>query len=266
MTPVQVRDNRLTAAATRTLAGAARLRVTTVYTSVLVGVSFTLTALGPHARHAAVSRMSTNLHNLSHGRISTLVGSAFVDGGNVWVWLPGLVCLLALGELMWRSRGLIVAFAVGHIGATLIVAAGLAAALAAGWLPMSIARASDVGVSYGAVCVLGGLTSSIPSRWRPVWIGWWIGIAVAVAIGGDFTAVGHLLALMLGIWLSFKLPTTTMHWTPTRLALLTVAVAFGDFVLVGSFVAAPLAGMMGVLIAILASRVSMNRTARSQAA
>ena len=155
MTPVQVRNNRLTAVATRTLAGAARLRVTTAYTIMLVGVSFTLTALGPHARHVAVSRMSTNLHNLSHGRMSTLVGSAFVDGGNVWVWLPGLVCLLALGELIWRGRGLIVAFAVGHIGATLIVAAGLAAALAAGWLPMSIARASDVGVSYGAVCVLG---------------------------------------------------------------------------------------------------------------
>jgi hypothetical protein len=247
--------NRLTAVAARTLAGAAQLRVTAAYAVVLVGVSFTLTVLGPHARDVVVSRMSTNLHNLRHGHMGTLVGSAFVDdSGDVGVWLPGLVCLLALGELIWRSRGLVIAFAVGHIGATLIVAVGLAAALEAGWLPMSVARASDVGVSYGAVCVLGALTGSIPSRWRPVWIGWWLGIAVVAAMGADFTAFGHILALLLGIRLSFQLPSTT-HWTPTRLVLLSVSVAFGDFVLSGSFVTASVGGLVGALIAFLASRV-----------
>ena len=144
--------------------------------------------------------MSTNLHNLAHGHLSTLVGSAFVeDGGDVFVWLPGLVCLLALGELIWRSRGLLIAFVVGHVGATLLVAVGLVAAVEAGWLPTSVARASDVGVSYGAVCVLGALTASIPSRWRAVWIGWWLGIGVAAALGTDFTPFGHILALLLGL-------------------------------------------------------------------
>ncbi|HSS23025.1 MAG TPA: hypothetical protein VLL82_01120, partial [Mycobacterium sp.] len=119
-------ENRWTAVAARTLSGAAQLRATAAYAVVLVGVSLTLTVLGPHARDVVVSRMSTNLHNLRHGHMGTLVGSAFVDGsGHVCVWLPGLLCLLALGELIWRSRGLVVAFAVGHIGATLIVAVGL---------------------------------------------------------------------------------------------------------------------------------------------
>jgi hypothetical protein len=247
--------NRWAAVAGRTLAGAAQLRVTAAYAVVLVGVSFTLTVLGPHARDVVVSRMSTNLHNLRHGHIGTLVGSAFVhEGDDVCVWLPGLVCLLALGELIWRSKGLVIAFAVGHLGATLIVAVGLAAALEAGWLPMSVARASDVGVSYGAVCVLGALTASIPSRWRPVWVGWWLGIAVVAAMGADFTAFGHILALLLGIRLSFQLPSTT-HWTSTRLVLLSVSVAFGYFVLSGPFVAAVVAGLAGALIALLASRV-----------
>jgi hypothetical protein len=188
--------------------------------------------------------------------MGTLVGSAFVDDSDaIYVWLPGLVCLLALGELIWRSRGLVVAFAVGHIGATLIVAVGLAAALEAGWLPMSVARASDVGVSYGAVCVLGALTASIPSRWRAVWIGWWLGVAVVAALGADFTAFGHILALLLGIRLSFQLPSTA-HWSPIRVALLSVSVAFGYFVLCGSLMAAPVAGLAGALIALLASRVS----------
>jgi hypothetical protein len=239
----------------RTVFGAAQLRVTAAYTVVLVGVSLTLKLLGPQAREAAVSHMSTNLHNLRHGHMGTLVGSAFVDDSDaIYVWLPGLVCLLALGELIWRSRGLVVAFAVGHIGATLIVAVGLAVALEAGWLPMSIARASDVGVSYGAVCVLGALTASIPPRWRAVWIGWWFGVALVAALGGDFTAFGHILALLLGIRLSFQLPSTA-HWTPLRVALLSISIAFGYFVLSGSLMVAPGAGLAGVLIALLASRV-----------
>jgi hypothetical protein len=237
------------------VSGAAQLRVTAAYAVVLIGVSLTLTMLGPRARDAAVSRMSTNVHNLRHGHMGTLVGSAFVDDSDaIYVWLPGLVCLLALGELIWRSRGLVVAFAVGHIGATLIVAVGLAAALEAGWLPMSVARARDVGVSYGAVCVLGALTASIPSRWRSVWIGWWLGVAVIAALGADFTAFGHILALLLGIRLSFQLPSIA-HWTPIRVALLCVSVAFGYFVLSGSLVAAPAAGLAGALIALLAGRV-----------
>jgi hypothetical protein len=247
--------NRWRATVARTAFGASQLRVTAAYAVVLVGVSLTLRLLGPHARDAAVSRMSTNLHNLRHGHMGTLVGSAFVDDSDaIYVWLPGLVCLLALGELIWRSRGLVVAFAVGHIGATLIVAVGLAAALEAGWLPMSVARASDVGVSYGAVCVLGALTASIPSRWRSVWIGWWLGVAVVAALGADFTAFGHILALLLGIRLSFQLPSIA-HWTPIRVALLCVSVAFGYFVLSGSLMAAPVAGLAGALVALLAGRV-----------
>lgn len=83
-----------------------RLRVTAAYAVLLLAVSVTLTALGARTRAAVVSEMSTNLHNLAHGHLGTLVGSAFVsDGGDVYLWLPGLVCLLALGELIWHGRG-----------------------------------------------------------------------------------------------------------------------------------------------------------------
>jgi hypothetical protein len=247
--------------AARTLSSAASLRVTAAYAVALVTVSVTLTALGPHARDVVVSRMSTNLHNLAHGRLSTLVGSAFVeDGTDVYAWLPGLVCLLALGELIWRSKGLLIAFTVGHIGATLLVAAGLAAAVETGSLPISVAHASDVGVSYGAVCVLGALTASIPSRWRPIWIGWWLGITVAAALGADFdfTAVGHVLALLLGIGLSFRLPAIS-RWTPIHAVLLVAGGAFGYFAVSGSSVVAPVGGLTGTLLAFVARRVLRSR-------
>lgn len=248
-----------TAVGARALSSAASVRITAAYAAMLVAVSLGLTALGPHARELVVTRMSTNVHNLAHGHLATLVGSAFVDdGGEVYLWLPGLVCLLALGELTWRGRGLVLAFAVGHIGATLAVAAGLVVALKAGWLPFSVARATDVGVSYGAVCVLGALTTSIPSRWRPAWIGWWLGIALLAASGADFTAVGHVLALLLGFGLSRRLPSTA-GWAPTHVALLVVGVAFGYFLLWGGLPAAPAAGLAGAAIATVTGLVVRGR-------
>ena len=143
----------------------ARVRITLGYAFALVSVSVALVVLGPRVREHVIVQASTNLHNLAHGHLGTLFGSAFVtDAGPMWFWLPGLVCLLALAELIWRSGRLALVFVTGHVGATLLVAVGLTAAIEFGWLPLSIARASDVGVSYGAVAVLGALTAAVPRR------------------------------------------------------------------------------------------------------
>jgi len=128
----------------RLLARLARVRVTVAYAVIVTCVTVALYALGPKVQDRVISHVSTNLHNLAHGHLGTLLGSAFVTAdGQIYVLLPGLVCLLALAELLWRSGRLVLAFALGHIGATLIVAVGLAAAIKFGWLPISIARASD---------------------------------------------------------------------------------------------------------------------------
>src|SRR6201992_349054 len=151
----------------------ARVRITLGYALALATVRVALVVLGPRVHDRVVRLASTNLHNLAHGHLGTLFGSAFVtDAGPIWFWLPCLVCLLALAELIWRSGRLALVFVTGHVGATLLVAAGLTAAIELGWLPLSISRASDVGVSYGALAVLGALTAAVPRRWRPVWLGW----------------------------------------------------------------------------------------------
>jgi hypothetical protein len=245
------------------LPGASSLRVTATYATILLAVYLILSALGPQARQVAVSRMSTNVHNLGHGHLGTLIGSAFLnDGGELYLWLPGLVCLLAVGELMWCSRGLLVTFAVGHIGATLIVAVGLVAAIKSGQLPFSVARASDVGISYGAVCVLGAFTASIPARWRGAWAGGWLGTAVIAAADWDFTAIGHVVALLLGIGLSFRLRTTTA-WTPLHVALLVVGVTFGYLLLAGPVLMAPVGGLAGAIIGFAANRPRRQSVLRS---
>jgi hypothetical protein len=236
----------------RMFIGLVRVRVTAAYAAVLVAVAGTLSMLGPQVQRSVIAQMSTNLYNLQRGHLGTLVGSAFVtDDGQIYIWLPGLVCLLALAELFWRGRRLVMAFALGHVGATLIVAVWLAVATHVGWLPKSVALASDVGMSYGAAGVLGALTAAIPSGLRPAWIGWWLAVGLLIAAPGqDFTAIGHALALTLGVLLATRLPAAT-RWTPTQLVLLAVSVVFGYLMLAGSSpMTAPIVGVAGALIAL----------------
>jgi hypothetical protein len=245
----------------RMLAPLARVRVTVVYAVIVTCVTVALYALGPQVQDRVVRHVSTNLHNLSHGRFGTLLGSAFViDDGPIYVWLPGLVCLLALAELTYRSGRLVVAFAAGHIGATLLVAAGLTAAVELGWLPLSVSRATDVGMSYGAAAVLGSLTAAIPGRWRPAWVGWFLAVGVAVvAVGRDFTDVGHGVALGVGMLVAtrFRRPE---RWTPVHFGLLGVAAAFGYLVLASTdLLIATAAGLAGAALAEAIARVRVTR-------
>lgn len=205
-----------------------RLRVTLVYATALAAVATLLVDLGPRFQEKVVRYASTNLHNLGEGRLGTLIGSAFVnEAGPLYFWLPGLVALLALGELMWESRRLVLAFLVGHIGATLIVAAGLTAGIAGGLMSQSVADAADVGMSYGAVAVLGTFTAAIPRGWRAAWAGWWLAAALAAAAfsGWDFTTAGHTVALILGMLVGSRFG-VEVNWTPTRYVLLAVGAGF----------------------------------------
>ncbi len=85
----------------------------------LVAVATALLFLGPHVRDQVIRHASTNLHNLGDGRIGTLIGSAFVtDTGPIYVWLPGLVRAAGAGRAAVAQSSVLVAFAVGHIGAS----------------------------------------------------------------------------------------------------------------------------------------------------
>jgi hypothetical protein len=242
----------------------APVRVTVAYATALFVVASALTVLGPGVQERVIELLSTNLNNLGNGDIGTLAGSAFVTAeGHTYLLLPGLVCLLALAELLWRSKRVLQAFVLGHIGATLVVAFGLAAAIDLGWLPLSVANASDVGLSYGAVAVLGTLTAAVPTRWRPAWLTGWLTVAaVMVASGAGFTAVGHAVALVLGVMLSTRLRVIP-GWNGVRLALLAVGVVFGLLLFVGvSLPMAPVAVAAGLAAVPLAFWLTRWRGAR----
>ena len=229
-----------------------RLRVTLGFAVALAAVAFALLHFGPKFEAKVIRRASTNLHNLGEGRIGTLISSAFVNPvDSIQIWLPGVVAVLALGELLWHSRRLLVAFVVGHIGATLLVAAGLAVAVSVGLQSRSIADVADVGMSYGSVAVLGTFTAAIPRRWRAAWIGWWLAVAFSSAVLSDvdFIAVGHAVALILGMALGTRFREPAL-WTRPRYVLLAVASAFCYLLI--AYDEVPQTIVLGVAVAALA--------------
>ena len=247
------------------LARLGRVRVTLLYAAALAAVAVGVAHLRPQVQQSLMRHVSTNLHNLGEGRVGTLIGSAFVnESGPVYLWLPGLVALLALGELLWESRRLVVAFVIGHVGATLLVAAGIAAALTAGWVSSSIVDATDVGMSYGAVAVMGSFPAAIPRRWRAGWAGCWLAVAFGSVVlsGGEFTNVGHAVALVLGMAVGARFG-TPQQWTLPRYALLVVAAGFSYLMMAyGDLTITATAGL-GLLGAIVAQAFSVVLSAHT---
>lgn len=247
-----------------------RVRVTVAYTTAVCAVMVTLVVLGPKVRDQVTQYASTNLHNLAHGRVGTLLGSAFVaDTDRVYLWLPGLVCLLAAAELFWHGRRLFVVFIGGHVGATIVVAAGLLVAVEARWLPWSTTRVADVGISYGVMAVVGALTAAVPARFKPAWFGWWIAGAVAVMVTStDFTDTGHIVALLLGMLISTRFEPPAL-WTPVRYVVFGVGVCFGYGVLAHTpelaVVAVPAAVAGGAVVGLSACWLRTHCSARSAA-
>ncbi len=145
---------------------------------------------------------STNVANLRAGRWRTLVTSAvFVEEPLPAPYAAALLAALGTAEARWgptRAAGL---FAAGHLGASLLVYAGLRGRVRAD-PPDATARAVDVGASYGFCATVGALAATVPHR----------GVRVAATAGvlalgirpvlrprRTFTDAGHLAAVVLGV-------------------------------------------------------------------
>ncbi|WP_335583067.1 rhomboid-like protein [Mycobacterium intracellulare] len=241
----------------------ARVQFTVGYAALLLAISCAILVLGPDAHDVIVARASTNLHNLAHGHLGTLLGSALVvDAGPLYFWLPFLTCLLALAELHLRTIRLVVAFLVGHIGATLLVAAALAGAVEFGWLPVSITRASDVGNPVALAGRLGRLVGGGGHRFgdrrrrlhrrRPHRRG-----DPGRARVGAVPAADPLLGVLVSA--RFRQP---IHWTPARYLMLAASSGFGFLMLAhhwGTMAATPVFGLLGAVVAYAGARYVTGR-------
>jgi len=120
-------------------------------------------------------------------------------------------------------------------------------------------------MSYGALAALGALTAAIPHRWRPAWIAWWLSAGAAAAVvGGEFTNVGHTVALMLGVLVASRFR-GEMHWTPVRCLMLAGSAGFGFLILAHSWWSMGAALGFGLLGAGAAYVCIPRRSARNSA-
>ena len=240
-----------------------RTPLTWSYVTALTVIGVLLSSLSSHWQMVIVANASTNLDNLGHWDLSTLATSAFIiNEGPVWFTCIGVGCTLAVAELAWGTPRMLSMFALGHLGATSAVAVGLWIGISNDWLPVSWERASDVGVSYGVVAVLSGLTFSLPRGWRLPWATVWVALAAQSILGErSFTSVGHGVAVLLGLggaWLALRHrggePSTQLR-SPVALMLLVGAALFG-LCIVGWGVPGWWTTPVVALIAVLAAKVS----------
>lgn len=171
--------------------------VTLVYLSVLAAVTLTLRLTGTRA--GAVAFASTNLDNLGRHPVAALVCSAFVVGSPSLFMAVLVGVPMAVAERLLGWRRAVRAFVLGHVGATLLVAVGLVAAVGSELMPAAVEHASDVGVSYAAFALLAVIGVRLRRRWAvPVLLGTVGYLLVAVVTDLDFTEVGHCCAFALG--------------------------------------------------------------------
>lgn len=161
-----------------------------------------LERLAPAERERMLRDCSTNVDNLDGGRWETLLSSALVvEEPMPLPYALLLVAVLGYAEYAYGAWWTAAVFLFGHASATLLVYGVLRRTA-----DRETRRAVDVGTSYGFNAVLGALTSALPrGPVRTTVRAGLLALAVRPVLRRErtFTDAGHLVALGLGIGVSF---------------------------------------------------------------
>lgn len=192
------------------------------YLGVLAATTVVLHVESPGVDRLLLRQSSTNLDHLGRDPLRVLVTSAlWVTPLSAFaVWTALFVAVVAPVERWLGTRRAVAVFAAGHVGATLVTAAGIWAGISAGVADPGLAGAEDVGVSYGFAAVAALLAFRLPQGWRIAYLGALVGyVGVSLALDPSFTDVGHAVALCLGL-LAYPLVrgSAAAHRAPGRLA------------------------------------------------
>lgn len=179
-----------------------RAPATYVYLLILLVTTWVLATSSASVARELLLERSTNLHHLATDPLRVLFASAFfVTSAPEWfVWVALFTAIAAPVEHRIGTGRSVAVFAIGHVGATLLTAAGLWLALRGDIVESSVVRAVDVGASYGFVALAGVSTHLLARPFRWAYLGTVL-LVIAATVGLDpgFTDFGHLLALVIGL-------------------------------------------------------------------
>ncbi|HEV3357300.1 MAG TPA: rhomboid-like protein [Pseudonocardiaceae bacterium] len=188
-----------------------------VYLALFTAVDLTLVLLSPSDASAVREWASTNVVNLRHDPLGSLVVSAFVPGEQAIAW-PFLIAMALFGanRVLGNRRTVIVCVA-GHVLGTLVSEGIAAYRIEQGQLPESAAHIIDVGPSYVVVAAIA--VAVLYGSWL-VRIVAAVDLLLLIFLGGIFdglttlevSAVGHttsiLVAAVLGSALVWRVRAT----------------------------------------------------------
>ncbi len=180
-----------------------RAPATAAYLLVLSATTAAAATSSDHTAWHLLLKASTNLRNMTAHPVRVLVASAFWVESTTWFWptVALVAVLMGVAEAVLGIRRTLFAFALGHVGATVLTVAAIGVGVDQGLLPHDLAFALDVGPSYGLAALGGVLVTRASRRWqrRAGALALLAGLAVAVVVDGDFTDAGHLCAASIGL-------------------------------------------------------------------
>lgn len=144
---------------------------------------------------------STNLTQLRRAPYVLVTSLFFTAGTSWWFYLATYSVFHAPAEHWLGTWRWLAVIGLAHVGATLLSQGWVAREIRAGRLPASDRTTSDYGVSYAQAGAAAVLAYRIPMPWRVPYL------VVLIAFYGygwlknrrDFTAIGHLCALAIGL-------------------------------------------------------------------
>jgi hypothetical protein len=178
------------------------LPVTCAYLLVLTATTAVLSISSERTDDQLLFGASTNLHQLARIPIRVLIASAFWTVGwrELALWAALFLAILAPVERHLGWRRMTLTFAAGHVGGTLIVAAGLWVGVKLGTVGRADAVALDVGASYGFFAVAALAAYLLALRYRLTYVAVMVGyVAARAALFHTFTDFGHLTAVAIGL-------------------------------------------------------------------
>jgi hypothetical protein len=180
-----------------------RYAVAWLYLAAVCAAEIAYALLSPSSRAAVFRSTSTNVYNLEHDPVGTLIASAFFSQGSLLAW-PALIALAlfganhALGN--WRTA---VTCAAAHLVGTLVSEGIVGYRVSHGALPPVNRYLVDVGMSYVvvsaiAVALLYGGWLARAAAALDLLLLIFVGHIFAGLSQLEVSAVGHVIALVVG--------------------------------------------------------------------
>jgi hypothetical protein len=211
------------------LGAVGRARFTVTYLGVLLWTTVLQRHLSAAQARSLLAASSTDVWHLTHRPLLVLIESALWLPGARW-WPYAIIFLLVMVPLERRVgiRRLLLIFLSGHVLATLLTELPLAVGIALGWFPAGAADRLDVGASYGTLAVVGAAATVLRPQLRWIVLPAAVGsVLVPIAVDPGLTAVGHVVALAVGLacWRWLRPRTSEASYGPPRSAVIRLLAA-----------------------------------------